>query len=136
VKTVAMESTGVYWIPLYEILEERGFTVVLVNARDVHNVPGRKSDVKDCEWLRELHSVGLLRARLYEVVSDKQLLPSCPHTLRVRGEKLLGGESGGGQRFCDAKPRRFAEAGQDSFSWPTTPLAASHHKIVVVAVSA
>jgi len=62
VKTVAMESTGVYWIPLYEILEQRGFEVVLVNARDVHNVPGRKSDVKDCEWLRELHSVGLLRA--------------------------------------------------------------------------
>jgi transposase len=62
VKTVAMESTGVYWIPLYEILEERGFEVVLVNARDVHNVPGRKSDVQDCEWLRELHSVGLLRA--------------------------------------------------------------------------
>jgi len=62
IKTVAMESTGVYWIPLYEILEARGFEVVLVNARDVHNVPGRKSDVQDCEWLRELHSVGLLRA--------------------------------------------------------------------------
>jgi transposase len=57
-----MESTGVYWIPLYEILEERGFEVVLVNARDVHNVRGRKSDVSDCEWLQELHSVGLLRA--------------------------------------------------------------------------
>jgi transposase len=62
VKTVAMESTGVYWIALYEILEQRDFQVVLVNARDVHNVPGRKSDVQDCEWLRELHSVGLLRA--------------------------------------------------------------------------
>jgi transposase len=62
IKTVAMESTGVYWIPLYEILEERGFDVLLVNARDVHNVRGRKSDVTDCEWLRELHSVGLLRA--------------------------------------------------------------------------
>jgi transposase len=62
VKTVAMESTGVYWIPLYEILEQRGIEVLLVNARDVHNVPGRKSDVRDCEWLRELHSVGLLRA--------------------------------------------------------------------------
>jgi transposase len=62
VKTVAMESTGVYWIPLYEILEARGFEVVLVNARDVHNVPGRKRDVSDSEWLRELHSVGLLRA--------------------------------------------------------------------------
>src|SRR5215475_3612708 len=62
VKTVAMESTGVYWIPLYEILDERGFEVLLVNARDVHNVRGRKSDVKDCEWLQQLHSVGLLRA--------------------------------------------------------------------------
>ncbi len=60
VKTVAMESTGVYWIPLYEILEQRGFEVVLVNARDLRNVRGRKSDVSDCEWLRELHSVGLL----------------------------------------------------------------------------
>jgi transposase len=59
---MAMESTGVYWIPLYEIVEERGFEVVLVNARDVHNVPGRKSDVQDCEWLRELQSVGLLRS--------------------------------------------------------------------------
>lgn len=61
VTSVAMESTGVYWIPLYEILEGRGFDVVLVNARHVKHVPGRKSDVTDCEWLRELHSVGLLR---------------------------------------------------------------------------
>jgi len=52
----------VYWIPLFEILEQRGFEVLLVNARNVHNVRGRKSDVSDCEWLRELHSVGLLRA--------------------------------------------------------------------------
>jgi transposase len=61
VKSVAMEATGVYWIALYEILEARGFEVLLVNARHVKNVPGRKSDVSDCEWLRELHSVGLLR---------------------------------------------------------------------------
>ena len=61
VTTVAMESTGVYWIPLYEILEARGFDVVLVNARHVKNVPGRKTDVVDCQWLQELHSVGLLR---------------------------------------------------------------------------
>jgi transposase len=60
VTTVAMESTGVYWIPLYEILEERGFEVVLVNARHLRNVRGRKSDVSDCEWLQQLHSVGLL----------------------------------------------------------------------------
>ena len=62
VKTVAMESTGVYWIPLYEILEQRGFEVVLVNARDVHNMRRRKSDVKDFEWLQQLHRGGLLRA--------------------------------------------------------------------------
>jgi transposase len=61
VTTVAMESTGVYWIPLYEILDARGIDVVLVNARHVKNVPGRKSDVVDCQWLQELHSVGLLR---------------------------------------------------------------------------
>jgi len=62
VTSVAMESTGVYWIPLYQILESRGFEVCLVNARHVKNVPGRKSDVQDCQWLQYLHSVGLLRA--------------------------------------------------------------------------
>jgi len=60
VDTVAMESTGVYWIPLYEILEARGFTVNLVNARHVKNVSGRKSDVLDCQWLQQLMSYGLL----------------------------------------------------------------------------
>jgi transposase len=62
VKTVAMESTGVYWIPLFQILEERGFEVYLVNARHMKNVPGRRTDVSDCQWLQFLHSVGLLRA--------------------------------------------------------------------------
>lgn len=61
VRTVAMESTGVFWIPVYEILEARGLTVLLVNARHARNVPGRKSDVSDAEWLRDLHIVGLLR---------------------------------------------------------------------------
>src|SRR5256885_7455617 len=61
VTTVAMESTGVYWIPLYEILEARGLDVLLVNARHVKHVPGRKTDIVDCQWLQELHSVGLLR---------------------------------------------------------------------------
>jgi transposase len=59
VRSVAMEATGVYWIPVYEILEARGFEVLLVNARHLKNVPGRKSDVSDCEWIRELHTVGL-----------------------------------------------------------------------------
>ena len=57
-----MESTGVYWIPLFQILEERGFEVCLVNARHVKNVPGRRTGVSDCQWLQFLHSVGLLRA--------------------------------------------------------------------------
>ncbi len=61
VTSVAMEATGVYWIPLYEILEARGIEVLLVNARHIKHVPGRKSDVADCEWIRDLHSVGLLR---------------------------------------------------------------------------
>src|SRR5512136_2132383 len=61
VDTVAMESTGVYWIPVYEILEARGLQVQVVNARHVKNVPGRKSDIQDCQWLQGLHSVGLLR---------------------------------------------------------------------------
>lgn len=60
VDTVAMESTGVYWIPLYELLESRGFDVHLVNARHVKNVSGRKSDVLDCQWLQQLMSYGLL----------------------------------------------------------------------------
>jgi transposase len=62
ITTVAMESTGVYWIPLFQMLEARGLKVCLVNARHVKNVPGRKSDVSDCQWLQYLHAVGLLRA--------------------------------------------------------------------------
>jgi transposase len=61
VDSVAMESTGVYWIPLYEVLESKGFEVLLVNAQHLKNVPGRKTDVKDCQWIQLLHSHGLLR---------------------------------------------------------------------------
>lgn len=61
IDTVAMESTGVYWIPVYEILEARGFQVYVVNARHLKNVPGRKSDIQDCQWIQGLHGVGLLR---------------------------------------------------------------------------
>lgn len=60
IETVAMESTGVYWIPLYELLESRGFEVKLVDARHVKNVSGRKTDVLDCQWLQQLHTYGLL----------------------------------------------------------------------------
>lgn len=62
VKSVAMESTGVYWIPLFELLEGRGFQVILVDPRRLKSVPGRKSDVADCQWLQQLHTFGLLGA--------------------------------------------------------------------------
>lgn len=61
VTSIAMESTGVYWIPLFQILETAGIEVCLVNARHCKNLPGRKTDVQDCQWLQYLHSVGLLR---------------------------------------------------------------------------
>jgi transposase len=61
VESIAMESTGVYWIPPYEFLEEAGFEVLLVNARFFKAVPGRKTDVKDCQWIQQLHSYGLLK---------------------------------------------------------------------------
>jgi len=62
VETVVMESTSVYWIPIFELLDAHGFTVFLVNARDAKHVPGRKTDVSDAQWLQRLHSYGLLRA--------------------------------------------------------------------------
>lgn len=61
VETVAMQSTGVYWLPVYEILVERGLRVFLVNARHTKNLPGRKTDVQECQWLLQLHTFGLLR---------------------------------------------------------------------------
>ena len=60
VQTVVMESTGVYWIPLFGVLEERGFQVMLVDPRGIKNVPGRKTGVVDCQWLQQLHTYGLL----------------------------------------------------------------------------
>jgi transposase len=60
IQTVAMQSTGVYWLPVYEILVQRGFEVFLVNARHTKNLPGRKSDVQECQWLMKLHTYGLL----------------------------------------------------------------------------
>lgn len=62
ITSIAMESTGIYWIPAFEILESYGFEVFLVNAREAKNVPGRKTDVKDAQWIQRLHQLGLLRA--------------------------------------------------------------------------
>ena len=70
VESVAMESTNVYWIPLYELLESCGIEVVLVNARQLRYVPGRKTDMQDCQWIQLLHSCGLLRGsfRPHEII--------------------------------------------------------------------
>jgi transposase len=61
IETVAMQSTGVYWIALYDILAERGIRVFVVNAKDTKNLPGRKTDIQECQWLWKLHAYGLLR---------------------------------------------------------------------------
>lgn len=98
VKTVAMESTGVYWIPVFEILEARGFEVLLVNARDVKTVPGRKSDVNDAQWLQQLHQFGLLRGsfrpadhviRLRALVRHRESLVASAATYIQRMQKAL-----------------------------------------------
>src|SRR3954466_11472676 len=87
-ETVAVESTGVYWIPLYEILDQRGFEVVVVNARDAKHVPCRKTDVSDAAWLQRLHESGRLRARS----RPKGAIATLRSYLRQR-ERLLEGAS-------------------------------------------
>jgi transposase len=87
VKTVAMQSTGVYWIPLYEILEERGFEVYLVNARHTKNLPGRKSDVQESQWLLKLHTYGLL-SNSFQPSTEIRVLRTY---WRQRGEHVAGG---------------------------------------------
>lgn len=91
IRSVAMESTGIYWIPLYEILEERGFDVCLVNARDVKNVPGRKTDVLDCQWLQQLHTYGLLKASFRpdnEVCELRSLIRHRENLIRSRASHI------------------------------------------------
>lgn len=73
VKTVAMESTGVYWITLYDMIKQAGIEVYVVNGREVKNVPGRKSDVANCQWIQQLHSYGLLRASFIPEVEIREL---------------------------------------------------------------
>lgn len=98
VTTVAMESTGVYWIPVFEILESHGLEVKLVNARHVKNVPGRKSDVLDCQWLQQLHTYGLLRGAfrpteqvctLRAYVRQRAMLVRCGASYIQRMQKAL-----------------------------------------------
>lgn len=84
ITSVAMESTGVYWVPVYEILEQRGIEAVLSNARDTRSVPGRKTDVNDAQWIQRLHACGLLRASF----RPESLIVELRSYLRVR-ERLL-----------------------------------------------
>jgi hypothetical protein len=69
IETVVMESTGVFWIPIYELLEQHGITPYLVNARHVKTVPGRKSDWNDAQWLQKLHALGLLQGSFRPMLS-------------------------------------------------------------------
>src|SRR5258708_30919870 len=88
IDTVVMESTGVYWIPLFELLEQRGFQVLLVDPRRIKNVPGRKTDVVDCQWLQQLHTFGLLSAA-FRPPEEGAVLPSY-----LRHRALRGGNYG------------------------------------------
>ena len=97
VESVVMESTGVYWIPLFGVLEERGFEVMLVDPRRIKNVPGRKTDVLDCQWLQQLHTYGLLSGafrpdgeirRLRSYLRQRSMLVRCaaqPHPAHAEG---------------------------------------------------
>jgi transposase len=91
VRTVAMESTSVYWIPVFQILETAGLEVCLVNARHAKNLPGRKTDVRDCQWLQYLHSVGLLRASFRppeHICAVRALLRHRSNLLRYAGQQV------------------------------------------------
>ena len=91
VSSVAMESTGVYWIPLYELLESRGFEVLLVNAKQLANVPGRKSDVSDCQWIQLLHSCGLLRGSFRpseQICQLRALMRECSNLIEERSRSI------------------------------------------------
>jgi transposase len=83
-QTVAMESTGVYWLPLFEALEARGLHCCLISAASIQRVPGRKSDVLDCPWIQPLHSDGLLTASF----RPEAALVALPTLLRHRAQLL------------------------------------------------
>jgi len=92
IKSVAMESTGVYWIPVFQILEAYGLQVLLVNARHVKNVPGRKTDVQDCQWLQYLHSVGLLNGSYrpsQDVCAIRSLLRHRDNMVKISSTHVL-----------------------------------------------
>jgi transposase len=87
-----MESTGVYWVPVFQILEERGFEVCLVNAHHLRNVPGRKTDVSDCQWIQQVHSLGLLNASFrpaQQVCAVRSLLRHREGLVQMASQQIL-----------------------------------------------
>jgi transposase len=91
VETVAMESTSIYWIPLYEILVSRGIKCYVVNAQHVKTMPGRKSYILDCQWLQQLHTYGLLAASFQppeDILALRGLLRHCDNLIRYRGSHI------------------------------------------------
>jgi transposase len=106
IQSVATESTGVYWIPLFQILEERGFKVYLVNAHYLKSVPGRKSDVSDCQWIQYLHSVGLLRASFRppeSICAIRTLWRHRGSLLEMAAEHILHMQKGEHHRVFDCR---------------------------------
>src|SRR5689334_20542364 len=92
IQTAAMESTGVYWIPLFETLEARGMQCCLISAQAIKHVPGRKSDVLDCQWIQTLHSYGLLKASLRpeaDLVALRTLLRHRAQLIQHRAPHIL-----------------------------------------------
>jgi transposase len=106
IKTVVMQSTGVYWIPVYDVLEQHGFEVWLVNARDTRNLPGRKSDVQESQWLLKLHTYGLLR-KSFRPTPEIRALRTC---WRERAE------------YVDQGRRSMVGLIQDKLSRAATPV--------------
>src|SRR3984893_8665663 len=103
-----MESTGVYWIPFFQILEARGFKVFLVNAHHVKNVPGGKSDVSDCQWLQDLHAVALLRGsfRPEQAVVHGAIDPASPRQPGADGIESRATHAKGSRSDEPATPPR------------------------------
>ena len=109
IDTVAVQATGVYWIPLYDILREHGIRVVLVNAQHTKNVPGRKSDVQESQWLMKLHTYGLLR----DSFRLAENLGRGADDLAVAGPARQGGGTGGAAHAEGADQNEYSVSQRD-----------------------
>ena len=122
VTTVAMQSTGVYWIPLYEILDARGLDVYLVNARHTKNLPGRKSDVQESQWLLKLHTYGLLRNSFVGLSASLRTwgsVASCEHDDDAQSVKPSMASHG----FCEFETLAITDLKVNAVSPPASRIA-------------